>query len=85
MGPSPPGEDGDPQECVQRIRGCTDGGGWGTEARRGGVSGSKEGFLETWHSEGGWFRHGRPGSDSTFPREPEPDPVQGWRPAVRDP
>lgn len=57
-------------------------GGWGTVGR--GV-GSKEGLLETWHSERGWLPPGRPGSSSASRQRPEPDAVQASRPAVPQP
>lgn len=47
--------------------------------------GIKEGLLETWHSERGWFLLGRQGSSPASRQEPEPDPVQASRPAVREP
>lgn len=65
-----------PAVCPRDPR-CTKGGDWGPEARQGGVSGSEEGLLETWHSEPGWFRRGRRaaaslGAGSQSPTPPGP-------------
>lgn len=72
-----------PRSASRRTRGRTDGGGRGTEARRGvREEGGVPGDVAL---GGGWFRPGRPGSGHASPREPESNPVRGSRPAAREP